>query len=82
MTDPQDPVPRQRLQPQQEPAKQGERAFGADQELRHVVPGQCTAIEIVALDPALNLGERRGDRIRFRAAMARVRSGSARGSVA
>ena len=58
MTDAEHPVPRQRLQLQEQAAERAERPLGADQEFGHVVAGR-NAIEVVAADPALDLGIRR-----------------------
>ncbi len=48
-----------------QPAEQGERALGADQELGHVVTGRAHPVEIVAADPPQHLGKVPGDRIRL-----------------
>ena len=69
---PDHPVPRQRLQLQQQAAEQGERAFGADQKLGHVVAGRVDAIEIVAADPALDLGNPAATAAASRSAIART----------
>ena len=65
VADAEHPMPRQRLQLQQQAAEEGKRAFRADQELRHVVPGRLDAIEIVAADPAQNFGKSGRDRARL-----------------
>jgi hypothetical protein len=62
MADAEHPMPRQRLQLQQQPSEQGKRAFRADQKLRHVVAGRMDAIEIVAADPAQHFGKSGGNR--------------------
>ena len=50
----------QRPQLQLDAGGKGERPFGADQQMRHVVDGlRCQRIEVVAADPALHMREAR-----------------------
>ena len=57
MADAEHPVRRDRLQVQFDLAEKGERAFRADQQMRHVVAGVVDHVDVVAADPAQQLRE-------------------------
>ena len=61
MADAEDAVGRDRLQVQFDLGEEGERAFRADQKLRHVVAGIVDHVDVVAADPAQQFRETRSD---------------------
>ncbi len=65
MADAEHAVRRDRLQLELDGIEEGERALRADQQMRHVVAGIVDHVDVVAADPAQQLGEALGDLGRF-----------------